>query len=28
VDWPAVRNETSIVMGYQLFMAQIGVNCQ
>jgi peptide/nickel transport system substrate-binding protein len=28
VDWPAVRNETSIVMGYQLFVAQIGVNCQ
>lgn len=28
VDWPAARNETSIVMGYQLFAAQIGVNCQ
>lgn len=28
VDWPAVRNETSIVMGYQLFAAQVGVNCQ
>jgi peptide/nickel transport system substrate-binding protein len=28
VDWPAARNETSIVMGYQLFAAHIGVNCQ
>jgi peptide/nickel transport system substrate-binding protein len=28
VDWPAARNETSIVMGYQLFVAQMGVNCQ
>ncbi|MFN8455905.1 MAG: ABC transporter substrate-binding protein [Anaerolineae bacterium] len=28
VDWPAARNETSIVMGYQLFVPQIGVNCQ
>lgn len=28
VDWPAARNETSLVMGYQLFVANIGVNCQ
>lgn len=28
VDWPATRNETSIVMGYQLYMAHLGVNCQ
>lgn len=28
VDWPAARNETSLVMGYQLFAADIGVNCQ
>ncbi len=28
VDWPAARNETSIVMGYQLFAAKIGMNCQ
>lgn len=27
VDWPAARNETSLVMGYQLFAAGIGVNC-
>jgi len=28
VDWPAARNETSVIMGYQLFAAGIGVNCQ
>lgn len=28
VDWPAARDETSIVMGYQLYVAQMGVNCQ
>ena len=28
VDWPATRNETSIIMGYQLYLAQFGVNCQ
>lgn len=28
VDWPAARNETSLVMGYQLFAANIGVSCQ
>jgi peptide/nickel transport system substrate-binding protein len=28
VDWPATRNETSLVMGYQLFAAGIGVTCQ
>jgi peptide/nickel transport system substrate-binding protein len=28
VDWPASRNETSVIMGYQLFAAGIGVNCQ
>jgi peptide/nickel transport system substrate-binding protein len=28
VDWPAVRGETSLVMGYQEYAAQIGVNCQ
>ena len=28
VDWPASRGETSIVMGYQLFAANIGVTCQ
>jgi peptide/nickel transport system substrate-binding protein len=28
VDWPATRNETSVVMGYQLYLAQIGVACQ
>jgi peptide/nickel transport system substrate-binding protein len=27
VDWPATRNESSVVMGYQLFVAQMGVNC-
>jgi len=27
VDWPATRNETSLVMGYQLFVANIGVDC-
>lgn len=27
VDWPAVRNDTSLIMGYQLFAARIGVNC-
>ena len=27
VDWPAARNETSLVMGYQQFAAGIGVNC-
>jgi peptide/nickel transport system substrate-binding protein len=27
VDWPAARNETSTVMGYQQFVANIGVNC-
>jgi peptide/nickel transport system substrate-binding protein len=27
VDWPAARNETSQVMGYQLFAAGIGVTC-
>jgi peptide/nickel transport system substrate-binding protein len=28
VDWPASRSETSNVMGYQLYAAHIGVNCQ
>lgn len=28
IDWPAVRGETSLVMGYQEYAAQIGVNCQ
>jgi peptide/nickel transport system substrate-binding protein len=28
VDLPTVRNETSHVMGYDFFAAQIGVNCQ
>jgi peptide/nickel transport system substrate-binding protein len=28
VDWPAARDETSIIMGYQQFAARIGVNCQ
>jgi peptide/nickel transport system substrate-binding protein len=28
VDWPAVRGETSLVMGYQEYAAQIGVTCQ
>ena len=28
VDWPAARNETSLIMGYQLYAAGIGVNCQ
>jgi peptide/nickel transport system substrate-binding protein len=27
VDWPAARNETSLIMGYQLFAAHIGVDC-
>jgi peptide/nickel transport system substrate-binding protein len=27
VDWPATRNETSLIMGYQLFVAGIGVSC-
>ncbi|MCJ7531923.1 MAG: ABC transporter substrate-binding protein [Anaerolineales bacterium] len=27
VDWPAARNETSLVMGYQQFAAGIGVDC-
>ena len=27
VDWPAARNETSLIMGYQLFAAGISVNC-
>jgi len=27
VDWPAARNETSLIMGYQLFAAGIGVSC-
>jgi peptide/nickel transport system substrate-binding protein len=27
VDWPAVRDETSIIMGYQLYAADIGVDC-
>jgi peptide/nickel transport system substrate-binding protein len=27
VDWPAARNETSLIMGYQLYAAGIGVNC-
>jgi peptide/nickel transport system substrate-binding protein len=27
VDWPASRNETSLIMGYQLFAAGIGVTC-
>ena len=27
VDWPATRNETSLLMGYQLFAAGIGVTC-
>lgn len=27
VDWPAVRDETSLIMGYQLFVAGIGVTC-
>ena len=28
VDWPASRGETSNVMGYQLYAANIGVTCQ
>ena len=28
VDWPAARDETSLVMGYQLFVPGVGVNCQ
>jgi peptide/nickel transport system substrate-binding protein len=28
VDWPATRNETSLVMGYQLFVANMGVTCK
>ena len=28
VDWPATRNETSVIMGYQLYAAGIGVDCQ
>ncbi len=28
VDWPAVRGETSLVMGYVFFAPDIGVNCQ
>ena len=28
VDWPATRNETSLVQGYVFFAANIGVNCQ
>lgn len=28
VDWPAARNESSIVQGYQFYVAQMGVNCQ
>ncbi len=28
VDWPATRNETSLVQGYAFFAATIGVNCQ
>lgn len=27
VDWPATRNESSILMGYQMFAAGIGVDC-
>lgn len=27
VDWPAARNETSLLMGYQLYVAEIGVDC-
>lgn len=27
VDWPAARGETSVVMGYQIFAAGIGVTC-
>ncbi len=27
IDWPASRDETSILMGYQLYAAGIGVNC-
>jgi peptide/nickel transport system substrate-binding protein len=27
VDWPATRGESSVVMGYQLFAAHIGVDC-
>jgi peptide/nickel transport system substrate-binding protein len=27
VDWPASRGETSVVMGYQMFAAGIGVTC-
>jgi peptide/nickel transport system substrate-binding protein len=28
VDWPAARNETSLIQGYSFFVADIGVNCQ
>jgi peptide/nickel transport system substrate-binding protein len=28
VDWPAARGETSLIMGYFEYAAQIGVNCQ
>jgi len=27
VDWPATRNETSLIQGYVFFAANIGVNC-
>jgi peptide/nickel transport system substrate-binding protein len=28
VDWPAARGETSLIMGYFEYAAQIGVTCQ
>lgn len=28
VDWPAARNETSLLLGYMFFAANIDVNCQ
>jgi len=27
VDWPAMRGETSVIMGYQQYAAKIGVDC-
>jgi len=28
VDWPAAQNQTSLIMGYQLYAAHIAVTCQ
>lgn len=28
VDWPATRNENSLIQGYSFFVANIGVTCQ